>query len=150
MASVLHIEIDKLRLLLLKQKFQNELEDNINNESYDAARKLSVCKLLAVLDTGTNNSKKKLDSYFELINNESFNKTWARLNDFNKIVKIKDYLKAKYSTNEHYDTIERTVVGFVAEKKLNSGKSVVYDQKNQIILSIPQLIVDEKGNASIK
>lgn len=150
--SLLHIEIDKVRTGLLKDKLHNELDDNYLDDNYPVERKETILKLLTVLEGGTGHNKNTLDKYFSTISDNAFSKTWARLNDYHKIVKLKEYVKLTYKdqTDDEIKKIEDTLIQYVKDKKLNAGKLVTYDSKTMKIISVPKLVVDENCNVSLK
>ncbi len=147
--TTIFIELDNLRESFIKQHLINERNNNTN---INDERKLNLDGLISELSNTEiiiKKNKEKNNKEKEDINKSIdiylYQKKWNKLIDFHKIVKIKEYLKDKYSTDPNLEQLTLLLLNAIDEKKINSVKFVDYDDKKSCIINIPCLKKDENN-----
>ncbi len=148
--SMIFIEIDKIRNVNTKNKFQNELADLENKLDPNSQDRCIKLKKILEKYTVNNSNKNNLSTHFDLINKMAVSKQWSKLYEYHKIEKILEFITTLYSTHPHLTKIKKKVRELVEGKHLNTSKLVAYDSVNAKVTSISKLIVDENGNVSLK
>ncbi len=154
-------DLDSIRIKFFKEKFVNELEslkcdleaveedsnsdENSSVEGEDHTNWLrerikNLEDIIAMVDKGEENSNKlkknKLEVDFDEINNYVYRKTWNRLPNFHKVVKIKEYIKELVNDEKTQNEIVKLLSKYVEEKKINTKKFVDYDSKDCKIVEL--------------
>lgn len=147
MSSGITNELDDLAKSFKLYRFNGELNyytsqnDNINNEKIEA-----LTKVIAVLDgkQDTKNEKNKTIEALNEMSNMVYKKTWRRIPNFHKNIKIKEYLSERFK-DINYSYIENMISSAIENNEFNNEENVIYDQKICKIIDIPALKQDQSG-----
>jgi len=136
----MELEIDKIRDQFFKDKFQNELDDNDDNDlvTTTSERSEHLTKIINSLNKDNNSKEKdnKLDSFLDNIKKYTYMKPWKNLKEFHKREKLNEYIKT-LKTKDEQNKIKNMVDSNI--KKLMGTKHVVYDSANMQIKEIKNI-----------
>lgn len=126
-------KIDELRMTLLKNKFENELEIlEVENKKgklefiTNRIEKLKeILKSFDKEDIDEDDHKTKLNNTLEKF---VYKRAWSRLSDIHKYHKLKEYLLEQNITRDNVKSLLKELLNLVKENKLNSSKYIVYNQ----------------------
>ena len=74
-----------------------------------------------------------------------FTKTWKRLPDFHKTIKVREYVVEKFEADAR-EPIEKLLCAAIQNKELNRDEYVNYDNINGRIIDIPVLFKTPMDN----
>ncbi len=91
---------------------------------------------------GLNNMLNEVEKYM-------YKKEWPKLPITHKITKVKEYIEEKYKDKDK--NIRRKLIKdlgkYITDNKLKTAKYVIYDLKEEKIISIPALVYDHDHDA---
>jgi len=140
--------ITKLQQACKLFRYQNEIDCMKQNKQEDADRikilSERVTKVQKQIKDAEQNSstkqsvdEKKSNELFDGLRNCIYKKPWARLPEFHKIVKVKEYvLSLKIQDKKQKQQLYDNLVKGIKEKKLTKKNNVVYDSDKGIITQI--------------
>lgn len=137
------MDLDNIRNDLLCKRYTNEieyLETNQDNNN-DNITRIKILKDLLSSQT-KNNKKSTLDELREDLNKTIYNKPWHRLNNFAKLVKIKEYITEFNIDNTLKEKIIKDFENLVESNKLKT-KYVDYDQTLEKIILIKKFAIND-------
>jgi hypothetical protein len=149
----LNDEINTRREELFKMRFQNELkylskadtdDKNLLNDRIEI-----ITNIITTLDDGTRCENIKKKGIFDDIDKYLYNKKWKHLSLYHRLVKIEEYIRENIEDENIQNTLIKEFTTHIHNKKLGTQKSVIYDPKDEKIISIPALIKDN-GEYKIK
>jgi len=119
-------------------RFASELQT-----TEDETRKTALRNILAILQRCDSSVKKeqsdltqkKLDNFFEKQDNFALKKSWTRLNDVQKIGRIKYYVSKMIMDTNKKQEYEKKLLELHSEKKIKKTQ-IVYDENLGEIVSI--------------
>lgn len=142
-------ELFKKKMVLELQYFEEFKNQNVfmNIKEEDISERQNKINLLINMvnrNIESNNQKHKI--VFDEIDKYSCKKKWNKINNYYKIIKLTEYLKANVEDVNMQNELIKKVSAFVEENKMNTQKYVTYDEKNEKIIALPCLIInpDEK------
>ena len=145
-------EIQEIRKFCTLQKYRNELED-----TKDKTTVLKLKNIIKELDNkkekekdGMSAAQKDLNKMFVDINRYVYKKPWAKLPEFHKLVKIREYIdKLMFKSEKNKMATLEDLMEDVRARVLTKKNTVNYDQTNAQIISIKGLDYDKKSNGYI-
>jgi hypothetical protein len=143
--SSIHNEIDHAKKILLITRINNEMN---NLDKTDKKYKLFT-NILASL---TNVKISSLNETIEKINVNMYQKSWNKLHNFHKIIKIKEFIRKNFNDKniEFQQNLECKLCDAVKAGQLNSAKLVTYDKSKSEIIKIPCLIINDANDILLK
>lgn len=140
-------KIEHLRYNLACQRFDNEinfLKDQDNKDEYEERIVLlNKIKDTLVKPTVLKTTKEKREDMFKEIDKHIYKKPWNRLKPIHRLEKVKQFVNTEF--DEESETKRKKILADLTKHinngKLNTKKSVVYDPKEEKILSMPALKV---------
>lgn len=132
----INVEIERARKKFFIQRLQCEL----NTMDKSNPRYAQLNEIYKTLTKETD----ELAMTLTIATDKAYAKKWSRLSRFHKISKITEYLTSKFPDEEVRKEKETKILELLEEGKLNSSKSVEYDdvncQINKIIISSKESI----------
>ena len=140
--------IDELMKESKIYRFASELEYvTKNNNNDDNKRKEDIQSILRVLQGIQNNTctaRDKLNDIYSKIDECSYKKKWTRLQEMQKIKKVKEFLLSLISDTANRHDVETQIIDEIKQGGLKTAKHVTYDITTSNILSIVNLTKNEK------
>jgi hypothetical protein len=137
--SLIFDEIEKIRIDLFKIEYLNELEDLEFDKTKNTDRIDLINKIINENYTDkvkkTNNS---LNNMFDEIEHSMYNKPWIKLQNYHKIIKLKEYIDKTFDKSQKKN-IEKICIDSVNLGNLNKNNKVDYNVNEQKIISITAL-----------
>lgn len=144
-------ELDELARSLKLYRFRNEL--NFYKSQNDEKNLIRIEKLTKIINslesTQLVQNKDKIQHAFDDGYKFVYMKPWRRLQDFHKVVKIKEFVEERYKDEKNKGIIEKMLLEAIEKKQLNKDNYVKYDQNISKIIDIPALKQDNDGNFKI-
>ena len=134
-------ELENLAKSFKIYRFSTEL-GNLKENNDDDAKIEKISKILNSLNdipdsiTVTN----KIHSAFSEIDKQVYKKPWSKLPDFHRIIKMKEYISENYPEDK---SMQELLLDSINKHKLNTDKTVIYDQIRCKIVSIPALVKED-------
>lgn len=154
MTTTVSSEIDKIKKDLLRARFENEINFLINEDEDKNEERIKQLKEVITIVTKDKlikvSSVKTMQDTFKDIEKYVYMQPWNKLQNFHKITKIKEFVKKTYNDENVAKKIEKLLVDAVEEKLLNTAKTVIYNQKEGQIESIPVLKQDDDDEFYLK
>lgn len=149
-------KVDLIKNNLKKKRFENELnyltnETKNNQTTEETTNRIgSLTKIIELIEKENMNANpnKGKDKYFEEIDKYIYKKPWNRLNNYHKIVKIKEFIKTEYPEIIQ-DKLLKEISQYAEDGKLNTKKHVEYDPKTESIKKIYAIKFNKLDNSYI-
>lgn len=155
--------IDAIRQEFFIEKFAKELEnlklsDDTKNEDNDNVKRIETLEQiinfykngLKMTESTYKEKNKTLQEDLNEINKIVFKKSWNRLPEYHKIIKMEEYIEKLIIDKKLRDQVITELTTLIDNKKL-TGKYVDYDSNECVIKSILALKYDsEKKEYKIK
>ena len=121
-------------------RYESELNETKDEERI-AVLKYNMEQLVKPSEITTNISHQ--DTFYTEIDGLMFKKQWNRMQVYHRLIKLKEYLVNTYKDHPLFDEICDKLSSSVENGKLTTKKSIIYDNVNAIITSIPALTIHE-------
>ena len=115
----INIEIERIKKKFFIQRLENELEDIDEKDP----RYEYINKIHNDLTSTANDLGKMLDE----ASNNVYTKKWNRMPIYHKIQKIREYLNETRKDDPKRDDIEKLLMEYIKDGKINSCRIVDYD-----------------------
>lgn len=148
-------EINKIRTDNHNKRFSNELEylkekqgsDEFGDEDWISERIALLEKIVAESSKAGKEqiAKGNYEVMVDELDKYIYKKKWHQLPEFHKMKKIYEYLQEKVENEDFKKKILDDINKLIYKKKLNGKNYVVYDEKQQKIISFPALKIDLKS-----
>lgn len=135
-------EIDDIVRCNKQFRFATELQ---NTE--DENRKNDIRKIIKIIDGQTidsSESRKKLDLFYQTIDQKSLQNKWTRLSKDQKENRLDDYLKNLIKEPQIFQNIKEKLFELLNQNKLKHEKDIFYDPDIGKIISLPILELDSE------
>lgn len=130
------------------ERFASELQHTPNKER----KNIIISILQGIQDVQLDAKTSSIDQFNNMsdkIGKMVLKKQWHRLQEFQKIDRIDDYVKRTYNENEHYEKIKKSIVDNFLSGKIDN-KSIKYDETEGEIKEIPGISVSDGGDVTIE
>jgi hypothetical protein len=121
-----------------QQKADNDKAKVVPNYNHNCYNPYFKQKYNPSIATPTNHHELTRDGMFNQLDHYAYNKEWCKLEQFHKMVKIREYYDFMPSCEFKTYLLEQFNALIVA-KQLNKNTHVIYDVSKQKIVSIPAL-----------
>lgn len=156
-------DFEKIRVDLLKQRFENELEylkedidddndtingvvDDSDDDNWIVDRVKQIEEIVKNIEykveqNDSADKGKNISDMFNEVEKYMYKKEWSKLPVAHKIVKVEEYVKEKYSDKSK--SIQRKLIKDLSKhinnNKLRTAKYVTYNPNAEKIVAIPAL-----------
>ena len=139
---------------LLIMKFSNELEhiqksemsEMIVDDRESLLKKIIENKKLGNIKEEKKPTENSFQNYLDKISQNAYRKPWNSLQKFHKSIKLKEFSCSLTNDKKIQDEIYSKLIISLNNKKINSIKSVNYDNKKETIISITGLEFDKQNS----
>jgi hypothetical protein len=144
--------VEQIRTYCKKTKYENELEKVTNSKlKKDKRRVDEISSKLNEMETDENDnateiekSDSNISKFLDMIKVNDYKKTWSKLLECHKIVKVKEYIHSlKIKDIVKRNEILEKVTNAIKNKKITKKDCVEYDSENCVIKSIKGLSYNE-------
>jgi hypothetical protein len=138
-------------LLDIKKKLWiTQLTNELNDpENIDIERKKNVKYQLNLINKDISNLEynSNMDELYKSLDDQAYNTDWNKLLKSHKILKIKEYVKETYDSNEK---LEEMLITAIDNNKLTPSKYIIYNKNLMKITDMPFVKECDNGEFIIR
>jgi phosphoenolpyruvate carboxylase len=125
-------KIEEIRKECILHRFNNELDNTKDN-----GRKETIKKIINEMEGVTkykhdnNKTEQTMKDMFAKLDKQVYMQTWNKLQDFHRLVKIKEFVDTNYADDKRYDTNEQKITKIVNLKENDKKEFMMVAEKTK-------------------